>query len=79
MKVIVCLFEQLLGLSINFHKSEIYCFGKESEVKDEYRHAFRCEVRSFTFKYLGIPILYRALLKNEWKLIQLSGMADEGE
>jgi hypothetical protein len=28
MKLILCLFEQLSGLKINFHKSEIYCFGK---------------------------------------------------
>jgi hypothetical protein len=31
MKLILCLFEQLSGLKINFHKSEIYCFGKAKE------------------------------------------------
>ena len=28
MKLIICIFEQLSGLKINFHKSEIFCFGK---------------------------------------------------
>jgi hypothetical protein len=28
MKLILCTFEQLSGLKIDFHKSEIYCFGK---------------------------------------------------
>jgi hypothetical protein len=28
MKMILCAFEQVSGLKINFHKSEIYCFGK---------------------------------------------------
>ena len=27
MKLLLCPFEQLLGLKINFHKSEIFCFG----------------------------------------------------
>jgi hypothetical protein len=31
MKLILCIFEQLLGLKINFHKSEIFCSGKAKE------------------------------------------------
>jgi hypothetical protein len=34
MKSILCVFEQLSGLKINFHKSEIFCFGKAKEVED---------------------------------------------
>ena len=30
MKLILSLFEQLSGLKINFHKSELFCFGCES-------------------------------------------------
>ncbi len=37
MKAILCVFEQLSGLKINFHKSEIFCFGKAKEVEDQYR------------------------------------------
>jgi hypothetical protein len=34
-KLLLCAFEQLSGLKINFHKSEIFCFGnaKNSEKK----------------------------------------------
>lgn len=28
MKLLLCVFEQLSGLKINFHKSEIFCYGK---------------------------------------------------
>ena len=35
MKLILCIFEQLSGLKINFHKSEIFCFGK---AKDDEQH-----------------------------------------
>jgi hypothetical protein len=31
MKLILCIFEQLSGLNINFHKSELFCFGKAKE------------------------------------------------
>jgi hypothetical protein len=43
MKLILCFFEQLSGLQINFHKSEIICFGESREVEREYRNIFGCE------------------------------------
>jgi hypothetical protein len=67
MKLILCLFEQLSGLKINFHKSELYCFGRAKEQENEYRHIFGCEIGALPFKYLGIPIHYRRLLNKEWK------------
>jgi retron-type reverse transcriptase len=33
MKLILCIFEQLSGLKINFHKSEIFCFGKAKDME----------------------------------------------
>jgi hypothetical protein len=67
MKLILSFFEQLSGLKINFHKSELFCFGKAKEDEDNYRHIFGCEIGSLPFKYLGIPIHYRRLLNKEWK------------
>jgi hypothetical protein len=31
MKLLLCAFEQLSGLKINFHKSEIFCFGQAKD------------------------------------------------
>jgi len=28
LKLLLCAFEQLSGLKINFHKSELFCFGE---------------------------------------------------
>jgi hypothetical protein len=36
MKFLLCVFEQLLGLKINFHKSEIFCFGKTKDYELTY-------------------------------------------
>jgi hypothetical protein len=32
LKLLLCAFEKLLGLKINFHKSEIFCFGQAKEM-----------------------------------------------
>jgi hypothetical protein len=34
MKLLLCAFELISGLKINFHKSEIFCFGEAKELKD---------------------------------------------
>ena len=68
--MILSLFEQLSGLKINFHKSEIFCFGKAKDHQDDYRSIFGCEVGELPFRYLGIPIHYRKLLNKEWKPVE---------
>jgi hypothetical protein len=70
MKLILCIFEQLSDLKINFHKSELFCFGRAKDVQDEYKVLFGCEIGSLPFRYLGIPIHFRRLKNGEWKLIE---------
>jgi hypothetical protein len=53
MKLIVCIFEHLSGLKINFGKSEIFCFGKAKEMDEQYKKIFGCSDGSLTFRYLG--------------------------
>jgi hypothetical protein len=43
MKLILRFFEELLGLKINYHKSEIFCFGKAKEEEEQYKQLFGCE------------------------------------
>jgi hypothetical protein len=68
-KLVLCIFEQLSGLKINFQKSEIFCFGNAKEVEDQYRQLFGCESETLPFKYLGIPIHFCKLKNGEWKPI----------
>jgi hypothetical protein len=67
MKLIVCIFEELSGLKINFHESEVFCFGKAKEVEKDYITLFGCEPGSFIFRYLEILIHHRKLKNSEWK------------
>jgi hypothetical protein len=70
LKVLLCAFEKLLGLKINFHKSEMYCFGVAKEWENEYSAVFGCQSGSFPFKYLGILMHYRKLSNRDWKKVE---------
>ncbi|WVZ51322.1 hypothetical protein U9M48_002476, partial [Paspalum notatum var. saurae] len=70
MKLLLCLFEQLSGLKINFHKSEIFCLGEAKEWESQYSNLFGCRVGSYPFRYLGIPMHFRKLSNKDWKMIE---------
>ena len=70
LKLILSAFEQLSGLKINFHKSELFCFGEAQDAAAQYAEIFGCEQGQFPIKYLGIPIHYRRLTNAEWKHVE---------
>jgi hypothetical protein len=55
----------LMKLPINFHKSEIYCFGEAKNFEDQYKELFGCNLGTFPVKYLGIPIHFRKLANSD--------------
>lgn len=56
LKGILMWFEQLSGMRINFHKSEIIAMNLPVEVAHEISHLFACPLGSFPIKYLGVPL-----------------------
>src|SRR3954466_4021209 len=70
LKLILSAFEQLSELKINFHKSELFCFGEAQDAATQYAEIFGCKQGQFPIKYLGIPINYRRLTNAEWKHIE---------
>ena len=56
LKLILSAFKQLSGLKINFHKSELFCFGEAQEEASLYAELFGCAQGQFPINYLGIPI-----------------------
>ena len=65
LKLILSAFEQLSGIKINFHKSELFCFGDAQDTVVQYAELFGCAQGQFPIRYLGIPIHYRRLTKAE--------------
>ena len=65
MKLLLCAFEQLSGLKINFHKNEMFCYGTAKTRQNEYARIFWCDMGSFPFRYLGIPMHHRKLMNKD--------------
>ncbi|WVZ62611.1 hypothetical protein U9M48_012339 [Paspalum notatum var. saurae] len=70
LKLLLCAFEQLSGLKINFHKSEIFYFGQAKQQEESYSHLFGCSLGFFPFRYLGIPMHFRKLSNKDWALVE---------
>src|SRR5438132_1191159 len=70
MKLLLCAFEQISGLKINFHKSELFCFGDTQDSLETYMDLFGCKQGDLPIKYLGIPIHFKKLCNSDWKLIE---------
>jgi hypothetical protein len=63
-------FEQLSGLKINFHKSELFCFGEARDVAGHYAELSGCGQDQFPISYFRISIHYRRLTIAKWKLVE---------
>lgn len=62
LKLLLAAFEQVSGLKINYHKSELFCFGQAKEMVDDYQMLFGCKMGLLPFKYLGIPMHVGSLI-----------------
>jgi len=69
-KLLLCVFEQLSSLKINFHKSEIFFFGQAKQHELMYSSLFGCKLGSYPFRYVGILMHFRKLSNNDWKIIE---------
>jgi hypothetical protein len=67
---VLCAFEKLSGLKINFHKSELFGFGESKERIAEYVDLFGCKEGDLPFRYLGIPMSHRKLSNKDWSVVE---------
>jgi hypothetical protein len=70
MKLLLCVFEQLSGLKIFFHKSELFCYGDAKECEEQYTELFGCGMGQYPFKYPGIPMHHKKISNEDWKIIE---------
>jgi hypothetical protein len=70
MKLVLYAFEQLSGLKINFYKNKMFCYGAAKTKQNEYAHIFWCDIGSFPFRYLEIPMHHRKLMNKDWKHVE---------
>ncbi len=70
LKLNLSVFEKLSGLKINFHRSELFCFGQAKEYYDQYSNIFGYQLGTFPDKYLGITMHFRKLGNKCWNIIE---------
>jgi hypothetical protein len=61
MKLLLCAFEKLTGLKINFHKSGLFFYGEVKEMEGQYTKLFSCGMVKYPFRYLGIPMHHKRI------------------
>jgi hypothetical protein len=70
LKIVLNTFEKLSGLKINFHKSELYCFGNAKSRTVSYGEIFGCKEGTLPFRYLGIPMNTHKIRNQDWQLVE---------
>jgi len=65
LKSCLCLFEQISGMRINFHKTEVIPMNLDQTQIHEISHIFGCPVGSFPMKYLGVALHFDKLKREE--------------
>jgi hypothetical protein len=70
MKLLLCAFEQVSDLKINFHKSEIICIGNAQDSLESYLELFGCKHEDFPLKYLVLPIHFKKLSNFDWNIVE---------
>lgn len=58
-------FEQLFGMRINFHKSELISMNLDPETAHSLAHLFSCPIGSLPIKYLGVPLHFKKLNRED--------------
>jgi hypothetical protein len=69
LKLVLSTFEQLSGLKINFHKSELFN-GTTKDCEQHYAKLFGCKLGDLPFRYLGIPMNHKKLSNKDWASIE---------
>jgi hypothetical protein len=63
--MILMLFEKVSGMRINLHKSEIIPMNLGPEHVHEVMHILNCHVGKLPFRYLGVPIHFEKLTRED--------------
>jgi hypothetical protein len=62
--LMVC-FEQIYGMKINYHKSDMTPIYLDEEEIHQMAQIFCCKLGSFPFKYLGVPLHHKKLKRKD--------------
>jgi hypothetical protein len=56
LKLLLCFYEKMFGLKINFEKSEALMISQDCEKAIGYADILNCATGTWPIKYLGVPV-----------------------
>jgi hypothetical protein len=65
LKCILMWYEQISGMRINFHKSEVIPINVEEDKVHGLAHILSCPIENFPIKYLGVPLHFDNLSRED--------------
>jgi hypothetical protein len=65
LKSVLAIFEQISGMRINFHKSELVPLNLDPDETHDIAHIFSCPVGTFPIRYLGVPLHFKKLRRED--------------
>jgi hypothetical protein len=65
LKWLLTCFEQMPGMRINYHKSDLMPINLPEEDSNLFAQVFCCPIGKFSFKYLGVPMHYGNLRRED--------------
>lgn len=65
LKWFLSLFEQLSGMRINFHKSDLYCINLDDDAVRPFSQTLGCKLEGWPMKYLEVPLHFCKLKKED--------------
>jgi hypothetical protein len=65
LKWLMICFEQISGMKINYHKSNLTPVNLDEEEIQVYSKRFGCKIGTFPFTYLGVPLHYEKLRRED--------------
>jgi hypothetical protein len=65
LKWLLACFEQMSGMRINFHKCDLVPINMEQEEAQTFAQTLSCRLGSFPMKYLGAPLHYKKLRRED--------------
>ena len=70
LKWLLTCFEQMSGMRINYHKSDLLTINVEAEEANLFAQIFGCKIDDFPFTYLGVPLHFSKLRKEDLQPIR---------
>jgi hypothetical protein len=61
----ITFFEKISEMRINFHKSDLTPVNLDEEETQNYAQIFCCKIGAFPFTYLGVPLHYEKLRRED--------------